>query len=516
MDILSSVLDVAPAWLLVHGSALIVVLPLMVAAVLAVMPSERVAWAIALMVAIICAVCGFVLVAQVYGGNQVTYSMGGWDPPHGIGYVVDGLSAPILLLISLMAVVCLLYAYPSVRVEVEPKKRAPFYAAVMVCFAGLLGMVATGDAFNVFVFLEVSSIATYVLVGMGASRDRRALTASFNYLILGSIGATFFVIGLGFLYMETGTLNMADMGRILRDLDGGSRVAQVGFAFIVIGLGLKLAMYPLHLWLPDAYAHSPSFVTAFLAATATKAALYLLLRFTFTIFAVDFSYVGPVDTIFLAGFGIIGMLLASLQAIFQTDARRALAYSSVAQVGYMLLGVGLGTAAGLAAGYIHLLNHAIIKGGLFIALGAFWYRFGITRISDFSGLGKTMPWTMAAFTISGLSLIGVPFTAGFVSKVNLVVAAWEAQSYWAIGVVVIASIMAIIYIGNMLRHAYFGQPPVVNGDVVAKNEAPLMMLIPMWILAIASIAIGTNADFMTALANQAADVLIPLSQGGLP
>ena len=141
----------------------------------------------------------------------------------------------------------------------------------------------TGDAFNVFVFLEVSSISTYVLVAMGAARDRRALSAAYNYLILGSIGATFFVIGIGFLYMETGTLNMADMARILADLDGGSRVAKVAFGFIIIGLGLKLAMFPLHTWLPGAYAYAPTPVTAFLASTATKAALYLLLRFTLSL-----------------------------------------------------------------------------------------------------------------------------------------------------------------------------------------------------------------------------------------
>jgi len=510
MDILSY----APDWIIAHGAAFIVVLPLIIGAVAAVLPSARLAWGVVLIVSILCSLTGFVLVAQVFGGDQIIYAMGGWDPPHGISYVIDRLSAPILLMISAMALICALYGFRSVQAEVEPKKRAPFYAAFLVCLAGLLGMVATGDAFNVFVFLEVSSISTYVLVGMGASRDRRALTASFNYLILGSIGATFFVIGLGFLFMETGTLNMADMGRILRELDGGSRVAQVAFAFIVIGLGLKLAMFPLHLWLPGAYAHSPSFVTAFLASTATKAALYLLLRFTFTVFDVSFDYEGPVILPFLAGFGVLAMLLASLQAIFQTDARRTLAYSSVAQVGYMLLGIGLGTAAGLAAGYIHLLNHAIIKGGLFIALGAFWYRFGITRVSDFSGLGKTMPWTMGAFTISGLSLIGVPFTAGFVSKVNLVVAAWQSGWYWAVGVIVVASVMAIVYIGNLLRLAYFGQPPIVGEHVVEKNEAPWMMLLPMWVLAILSIAIGINSDLLTQIADGAANVLIPTLSGG--
>ena len=148
----------------------------------------------------------------------------------------------------------MVYGMPATVAEIEPKKRAPFYAAFLICFAGLMGMVVTGDAFNVFVFLEVSSISTYALVAMGASRDRRALSASYNYLIMGSIGATFFVIGLGFLYMETGTLNMADMARILADLDGGSRVAKVAFGFIVVGLGLKLAMFPLHTW-PVSYTH---------------------------------------------------------------------------------------------------------------------------------------------------------------------------------------------------------------------------------------------------------------------
>jgi multicomponent Na+:H+ antiporter subunit D len=507
-------LSLAPDWILTHGAALLVVLPLLMGAVLAVMPSERLSWGLAMLVTLICSACAFVLVLQVASGETLVYSMGGWDPPHGISYVVDWLSAPVLLLIAVMAVICSLYAYPSVRAEVEPKKRGPFYAAFLVCFAGLLGMVVTGDAFNVFVFLEVSSISTYVLVGMGASRDRRALHAAFNYLILGSIGATFFVIGLGFLYMETGTLNMADMARILDDLDGGSRVSQIAFAFIIIGLGLKLAMFPLHVWLPNAYAHSPSFVTAFLASTATKAALYLLLRFTFTVYDVDFGYVSKAVMIILVGLGVAGMVFASLQAIFQTDARRTLAYSSVAQVGYMLLGIGLGTAAGAAAGYLHLINHAVIKGGLFIALGAFWYRFGITRISDFRGLSKTMPWTMAAFTISALSLIGVPATAGFVSKVNLATAAAASGWWWAVAVIVITSILAVIYMGNILKEAYFRQPPVVNGEVVKKNEAPLMMLIPMWILAIGSIVIGINSDLVVEASNGAANVLFPSVEGG--
>lgn len=504
MDILSSY----PAWLITHGAALCVVLPLLMGAVTAILPRERMAWLVTLIVTLVCTAAAFGLVLTVLGGETQLYKMGGWDPPHGISYVIDGLNAPVILLISAMAVICTLYGLPSVVAEVEPKKRPPFYAAFLIGVAGLLGMVVTGDAFNVFVFLEVSSISTYVLVAMGASRDRRALTAAYNYLILGSIGATFFVIGIGFLYMETGTLNMADMGRILRDLDGGSRVAGVGFGFIVIGLGLKLAMFPLHMWLPGAYAHAPSFVTVFLASTATKAALYLMLRFAFTVFDFSFDYVATIVTLMFVALGAIGMVMGSLQAIFQTDARRTLAFSSIAQVGYMLLGVGIGTAAGLTAGYLHLLNHAVIKGALFLALGAFWYRFGITRVSDFNGLAKTMPWTMGAFTVGGLSLIGVPFTAGFVSKYNLTMAALDKGMWWAAVIIMFSSILAIIYIGRMLLAAYFQSPPEVNGQVVVKNEAPLMMLIPMWILAILSIVIGVNAGFVVQAAEGAAQVLL--------
>ena len=506
MDILS----LFPAWLLTHGAALIVVLPLMAGALMAVVPRERMAWFISLIVMVICAVSAFALLLKVLDTGIITYKMGGWDPPYGISYVVDALSAPVLLLISAMAVFCLLYALPSVQAEIEPKKRAPFYGAFLICAAGLLGMVVTGDAFNVFVFLEVSSISTYVLVAMGASRDRRALRDAYNYLILGSIGATFFVIGIGFMYMETGTLNMADMSAILKGLDGGSRVAQVGFAFIVIGLGLKLAMFPLHMWLPGAYAHSPSFISAFLASTATKAALYLMMRFAFTVFDLSFEYVVSILTYLVLAVALIGMVFASLQAIFQTDVRRVLAYSSIAQVGYMLLGVAMLTVGGLAASYIHLINHAIIKGGLFLAVGAVWYRYGITRVDDFRGLSKTMPWTMSAFTISALSLIGVPLTAGFVSKLQLATAVWENGYGWGVAIILISSVLALIYMGRILRIAYFEPPHQIDGVDVAKNEAPLMMLIPMWGLAILSIIIGINADWVAELSNRAAELLIPV------
>ena len=509
-----------PDWVLTHGPALLVVLPLMMAAVVALLTSEKLAWLVTLITAIVAIFLSVGALQYVLSVGPINYAMGGWEPPIGIGYHIDGLNAPVLLLISLVAFFCTLYALPSVVAEVEPKKRAPFYAAFLVSLAGLLGMVTTGDAFNVFVFLEVSSISTYVLVGMGASRDRRALASAYNYLIMGSIGATFFVIGIGFLYMQTGSLNMMDIAGILQESGSDSRVTQLAFAFIVIGLGLKLAMFPLHTWLPGAYAYAPSFFTAFLAATATKAALYLLLRFVFTVFDPAWEYVSNALTYLIAGLAVIGMLAASLQAIFQKDIRRVLAYSSVAQVGYMLLGIGMATTLGLTAGYLHLINHAMIKGALFLAVGAFWYRFGITQVADMRGLGKTMPWTMAGFTVAGLSLIGVPGTVGFVSKLTLVRAAAENEWWWAVAMIALTSILAIVYLGRVIECAYFHEPPKHGSATVKRNEAPLMMLIPLWVLALSAIVFGINAEWTTSLAEAAARVLDagpnlhPLMSGG--
>ena len=502
------------SWLSTHGVAFAIILPLLVAAVMAVFPKGRwVPWIVGLVVATIVAISAWTVFQTQISVGEFIYQMGGWEPPYGIALRIDAVNAPILLLIAAMAVMTMVYAQPATAAEISERRGPPFYAAFLLCIAGLMGMVVTGDAFNVFVFLEVSSISTYTLVALGANRDRRALSAAFNYLILGSIGATFFVIGVGFLYAETGTLNMEDIRGILANLDGGSRVAQVAFGFIVVGLGLKLALFPLHTWLPGAYAHSPTVVTAFLASTATKAALYLLYRFCFTVFDPSFDYVMVVLTYVITGLAVTGMIFASLQAFFQTDARRTLAFSSVAQVGYMLLGIGLVSVAGLAGSYLHLINHAVVKGGLFLAMGAMWYRFGITRISDMAGLSKTMPITTAAFTVLAFSLIGVPFTAGFVSKVALAEAAAEQGWWWAVMVIMVTSIIALFYMGRMMMVAYFNDPPTScrNEDgTYRRNEAPILMLVPMVGLALMSLIIGLRGNiFLTDVAENAARTLIP-------
>lgn len=329
----------------------------------------------------------------------------------------------MLVLITAVAAVCAPYARRSVAAEIPVEKAALFYAVYMLAFTGLLGIVATGDAFNIYVFLEISSLASYALISMG--HDRRALMASFQYLILGTIGATFILIGVGLLYMMTGTLNIADLATRIPSVSN-TRVVIAAFAFLTVGLSLKVALFPFHMWLPNAYTYAPSLVSAFLAATATKVGIYVMMRFVFTIFGATYAFETMPLAWVLIPFALVAMFVGSLVAIFQDDVKRLLAYSSVAQIGYIVLGIGIDSESGITASLIHLFNHGIMKGALFLALGAVALVQGGTLMKHMAGLGRRMPLTAAAIVIGGLSLVGVPLTAGFISKWYLVLTALNA------------------------------------------------------------------------------------------
>jgi len=325
---------------------------------------------------------------------------------------------------------------------------------------------------------------------------------------MGTVGATFLLIGIGFLYMMTGTLNMADLAERLPEVRDTTTV-RAALAFIVVGLGLKLALFPLHLWLPNAYAYAPNFITVFLAATATKVALYVMLRFVFTVFGYDYSFFALPLTGILLTLAIAGMFAGSWVALFQPNLKRMLAYSSVAQVGYMVLGIALATSAGLTAGILHLFNHALMKGALFMALGTLFWRVGSVRLDDLSGIGREMPWTMTAFALAGLSLIGVPLTAGFISKWYLIIAAMDAGQSWLVALIVITSLMAIYYIWRVVEAAWFSPAPETRTPV---SEAPLSLLIPLYVVVAANFWFGIDTRLSVGGAEAAARALL----GGSP
>ena len=485
-----------------HLPALQVVVPLLAAPLTVLVRRRAYAFAIVLGASWLALAIAIGLWLQVQAHGTLSYALGSWAPPWGIEYRVDRLSSFVLVLVAGIAAVVLPYSRASIEAEIEPQQHYLFYTMFALCLTGLLGMTVTGDAFNIFVFLEISSLSTYVLVALAS--DRRALLASYQYLVMGTIGATFIVIGVGLLYLMTGTLNLADMAHRLAPLRG-TRPVLAALAFLTVGISLKAAVFPLHQWLPNAYAYAPSAVSAFVAATATKVALYVLMRYYFTVFgqAQVFGRL-PMQEMLLV-LALAGMFGASTVAIFQTDMKRLFAYSSVAQVGYIILGLAIGTASGLTASIVHLFNHAVTKGAIFMLLGAVGAAAGGVSLARIQGLGRTMPLASFGIVICGLSLIGVPGTAGFISKWVLVQAAIERGQWWLVFLIGLSSLLAVAYVWRFVEAAYFGTPPA-GAPPLARLRWQL--LAPSAVLVAATVYFGIDTSITLRSAALAASQLL--------
>lgn len=485
-----------------HLPVLQVVVPLMAAPLTVLLRRRDLAFVVVMVAALAAFAISILLWIEVANIGTISYAIGNWPPPWGIEYRVDRLNSFLLVLVSGIAVIVLPYSRASIESEISPQQHYLFYTMFALCLAGLLGITITGDAFNIFVFLEVSSLSTYVLIALG--RDRRALVASYQYLIMGTIGATFIVIGVGLLYLMTGTLNLADMGNRISAVQG-TRPVMAALAFLTVGISLKLALFPLHQWLPNAYTYAPSAVSAFLAATATKVAVYVLLRFYFSVFGQSQVFDKlPMQEMMLI-LAVSGMFIASTIAIFQTSLKRLFAYSSVAQIGYIILGLSFGSHNGLTATIVHLFNHGVTKGAIFMLLGGVALKMGGTTLVRVHGLGKIMPWTSVGIVICGLSLIGIPGTAGFVSKWYLLLAAVEKEQWWLVFLIVASSLLAVAYVWRFVEAAYFRDP---REDTINAGEAPWSMLLPTSILVIATVYFGLDTSFTVESASQAAVLLM--------
>jgi multicomponent Na+:H+ antiporter subunit D len=494
-----------------HLPILQVIVPLLFAPLIVLLQPRGLAWMATV------AVCGLSfaiavnLAMLVHDGQVLEYNLGGWQPPFGIALRVDALSALLLLIVTGAATVAALGCRESFNQQIEAHRQPLFFAAWLLLLAGLVGMVATADAFNIFVFMEISSLAGYILIAGGP--DRRALLAVFKYLIMGTIGATFYLIGVGMVYMMTGTLNLDDMSRLIPGIADKTPIVFAA-AFITIGLCLKAAMFPLHVWLPNAYTHAPHGVTVFMAACGTKVAIYVLVRFSFMVFQKGDLHHGLEFSMFLMPLGLLSIVVASAVAMFEGRLKRMLAFSSVAQMGYIFLGVSLLTNAGLTASFTHMFNHALAKGALFLSVACLSMRFWDLRIDQLAGAAKTMPLTCAAFLVGGLSLIGVPGTAGFISKWLLIQAlmAEGELGLLMVGIVLISSLMAVVYIWRTIEVLYFKQPLKDPAATVVLAEAPILMLSVTLVTAFANILFGLLPDLPISLAAMAADILAGADQ----
>lgn len=486
---------------------LVIVIPLMAAPLFILIGNRKL---VLLLTQLVCwTVFGIAvtLLSRMQDG-PISYELGGWPSPYGIVYTVDYLSSFVMLFVSGLGAIVITYAPQSIKKEVHQSKHTLFYASYLLCMTGLLGMCITGDLFNVFVFLEISSLSSYALISLG--KTRRAPLAALHYLIIGTVGATFFLIGIGLLYQMTGTLNMADIAARIQPIDH-SRTLLVAFAFMTVGLFIKMAVFPLHAWLPNAYAYAPSVVTCFIAATATKVSVYAFIRLIYVIFTPQFAFERlPLDQALMA-FSLVGIFVASAAAIYQTNIKRLLAYSSVAQIGYMLLGISMSNVGGLTAGITHMFNHALIKGGLFMVVGCFALRIGSVKLDDLRGAGKTMPLTSFAWVVGGLGLIGVPMTAGFVSKWLLLTSALSL-GLWPVAVLMLlSSLLAVVYIWRVVEILYFSPPSHLAQSA---KEAPMAMLIPTYVVIGSTIVFGCWTVYSAGIAHAAAQSLLGISQAG--
>ena len=488
-----------------HLPALQIVVPMLTAAFAVLLAPRGLAWGAALAASALSFAIALNMTFAVLDGSTLTYAMGSWPAPYGIALEIDSFSALLLLIVTGASTLALAGGKTSIEEQITDDREPYYFAAWLLAVAGLCGIVVAGDAFNIFVFMEISSLASYILVAGGP--DRRVLPAVFKYLVMGTIGATFYLIGVGLIYMMTGTLNLHDMEVRIADVSD-QRPILAAAGFITVGLGLKAAVFPLHVWLPNAYAWAPHITTAFLAACATKVSLYVLLRFDFFVFQGNLAGHDIQFAAYLMPLAVLGILIGSAVAMFERNVKRLFAFSSVAQIGYILLGASFVSALGLTAGIVHMFNHALAKGAVFLALAAFACAARSLRLEDIAGIAKRMPFTFVAFVIAGLSLIGVPGTAGFISKWYLISAAIDMGGLGIalIVVILVSSLMAVAYVWRVVEAAAFGAPAA---DSEAQTAAiPVALVAAVWIAAAANVVFGLMPQLPVTLAREASLILL--------
>lgn len=429
------------------------------------------------------AALSLVTVARVLSEGAIHTYMAGWPPPLGIELVVDRLSAFVATVVSVIALITVAGSTNTVRVEL-PGRETLYYACVLLLVGGLMGIVVTGDLFNLFVHLEVASLAAYALVAAGG---RGAPRAALAYLIIGSVGASLYLLGVGFLYAGTGTLNMRDAAALIAEAE--PRLILVASLLIVAGLGIKMALFPLHQWMPAAYARSPAASAALMAPLFTKVSAYALIRVLFGVYGAELLDGGAVLDL-VAWAGAIAIVMGGALAFVQRDLRRLLAYSSVGQMGFVALGVGLANAAGMTGAVLHIANDALMKGVLFLAAGIALLRFGVANVDDLNRLRGHAPWTAAAVVVAGLSLVGVPPLSGFFGKWYVLMGTIEEGRWVFTAAVVLGSLASIGYVFRIFERLFFA-PAAAEGGV---REGSLAAVTACVVLAAAVVLLGLGND----------------------
>lgn len=435
--------------------------------------------------AFLCSV-GLLLQVVANGGEAIHYWMGDWMPPLGIEFVVDPINGVIVTMITFVALCSAIYSTPFLKKN-NWLYMGGYYTLMALLCVGLSGMTLTGDAFNLYVYLEIASLSGYGLIALGGNKGT---LAAFRYLLIGTIAASLYLLALGFMYSMTGSLNMADLSVLLQDkMD--SPLIIMSIALLIAAFGIKAALFPFHGWQPDAYTYSHPGAAPLISGVMSKVPAYAMLRFFFYLFGAQHLFVQHGLTV-VGILGAMGIILGSVMAIAQDDFRRMLAYSSVAQIGYIGVGLAIGSFYGLIGAVLHIINHAFMKGSLFMVIGGVRYRFGEVSISKLGQIGKKMPFTVFTLVVAALAMIGIPPTGGFFSKWYIMLGAMQTEQYIYVAVLVISSLLNAIYFFRVLENVFINPDPGLKelNPPTGKLELPLQMLIPIVVFGIAILALG--------------------------
>jgi len=420
-----------------------------------------------------------VILAVIWGKGTIVHEMGGWKPPFGVVLVSDHLSRLMLLIVNAVAFLVTIYSYIYMK-KYEDYLR--FFTLFLFMLAGMNGVVLTGDLFNLYVFLEIASIASYALVGYGV--DAEELEASFKYLVLGVLASIFILFGIGMIYSVTGSVNMADIARFLTANNiADNKAVLMAVGLFILGFGLKGGLVPFHAWLPDAHSSAPAPISAMLSGVLIKAlGIYPLIRIFYNV--IDMTPV--ISTIFIV-IGCISMIVGALMGSGQIDIKRLFAFHSVSQMGYVIVGIGLGTPLGIIGALFHLLNHSVFKSLLFLSSGAIENRTGTRNMKELGGLKKYMPVTSGSAIVGSLSISGIPPFNGFWSKLIIILAAFQAKNMWAAAALVLTAFLTLMCFLKFLRHAIFGE---ASQRVKGAKEASFAMVFSLVIFAVLCLLVG--------------------------
>lgn len=413
------------------------------------------------------------------------YALGGWQAPLGIAWLNDTVAAIMVLTLCFVSLVSVLFG--QYVVSKEHSRSGPYYTLILIMLSGLVGIVFAADLFNVFVFLEVAAITGYALVGASGGKG---LVYAFRYLLLGSLGATLYLLGLSHIYVATGTLNMADLAVRIPELITSTAVAG-GLIYMFLGLSIKMALIPLHSWLPDAYSSAPSSIAPLLASTITKVALIVWVRIEYSLIApnVEVNHV-PV-LVLLEEVGVIAALIGGALALIQTDLRRMFAYGGVGHIGLILIGVSLGNEVGFAGGVFYLINDAVMQASLFMVAGAVMHYHQAHTLDGIRGVGHHASiWVTGALIVAAIGMIGLPPTGGFFGKWNIILGALEAEHYAAAFAVVVSTLLTLGYFVKIFA-AWFNHPVEPKTPV---HTVPLGLKISLGGVSFAMIALGLSSD----------------------